>query len=90
MKNLYIPGYTIEVEKNRTKMRVATYISNKIKYKRRQDLEEPDSHIIILDIGVRNKLRVFNLYSLHSRTLTFFTTFCCSLMLNEHRVCMII
>ena len=47
---------------NNTKARVATYISNKIRYKRRTDLETRGSHIIILDIGTKSKTRIINLY----------------------------
>ena len=36
---LNIPGYTLEMERNNTKIRVATYIKNSIKYIRRCDLE---------------------------------------------------
>ena len=54
-KCLHIPGYSIELEINSTKQRVATYISNRLKYRRRQDLEEPNYHMIILDIGTQSK-----------------------------------
>ena len=64
LKILNIPGYSIEVEQNQTKIRVATYISNRTKYKRRIDIEQKDSHIIIFDVntGANNKIRMVNLY----------------------------
>ena len=39
LKILHIPGYSIEVESNKDKRRVATYVSNRMKYRRRHDLE---------------------------------------------------
>ena len=42
-------GYTIEIEKNTLKKRTAIYLNNKIKYKRREDLEGENSHIIVID-----------------------------------------
>ena len=62
IKILHIPGYTIELENNQNKKRIATYISNRIKYRRRQNLETQNSHLIILDIGTNNKYRIFNIY----------------------------
>ena len=41
---------------------MASYISNSIKYRRRKDLEQDNSHMIILDIGENNQLRIINLY----------------------------
>ena len=62
LKTLHIPGYSIEVEKNLSKKRVAIYVSNRIKYRRRHDLEAENTHLIILDIGNNNKYRIFNIY----------------------------
>ena len=62
LQTLHIPGYTIEVESNKNKRRVATYVSNKLKYRRRQDLETQDNHLIIIEIGTNNKYRIFNIY----------------------------
>ena len=61
-KTLLIPGYSLETEKNQHTKRVASYISNSIKYRRRKDLEQDNSHMIILDIGENNQLRIINLY----------------------------
>jgi exonuclease III len=38
--NLQIKGYTLEVETNHDKRRIAIYIRNTISYKRRSDLEK--------------------------------------------------
>ena len=42
--------------------RVATYIRNTIKYRRRKDLEQENGHLIIIDIGTTKQLRVINIY----------------------------
>ena len=64
LKILHIPGYSIEVESNKDKRRVATYVSNRIKYRRRHDLERENINLIIIDIGTNNKYRLFNIYRL--------------------------
>ena len=46
-KTLLIPGYSLETEKNQHTKCVASYISNSIKYRRRKDLEQDNSHMII-------------------------------------------
>ena len=40
LENLKIKGYTLEVEENNEKMRIASYIKNGLHYRRRHDLEE--------------------------------------------------
>ena len=62
LNNLNIKGYTLEVEKNREKKRVATYIKNNLSYIRRSDLESPDLHLIILDLKTKNKVRLITIY----------------------------
>ena len=62
LKTLHIPGYSIEIENNNEKRRVATYVSNRIKYRRRKDLETPNYHTIILDVGSTIKYRIINIY----------------------------
>ena len=39
-KNLQIKGYSLEVENNEKKKRVAIYIKNTTNYQRREDLED--------------------------------------------------
>ena len=51
LKNLQIKGFTLEIETNTKKKRIATYIKNEIPYKRRNDLEQPDLHLTIIDVG---------------------------------------
>ena len=47
---LSFAGYNIETENNSECSRIAFYISNKINYVRRSNLEGLDSNIIILDL----------------------------------------
>ena len=52
--------YDLETEINDEKIRVGIYIKNKVPYKRRKDLEEPNCHIIIVDVfGMPFSLYVF-------------------------------
>ena len=60
-KTLHIPGYSLETEKSTSTKRVATYISNNVKYRRRTDLEETNSHMIILDLGPNELTRIINI-----------------------------
>jgi exonuclease III len=62
LKNLNIKGYALEVETNENKKRVATYIKTSVQYKRRNDLEKPNLHLIILDIQANPQLRIITLY----------------------------
>ena len=47
---LTLPGYDLEIEKNDVKSRTGIYVSQRIPYKRRKDLEGLNSHIVIIDI----------------------------------------
>ena len=60
--NLNIKGYTIEIESNEKKMRIATYIRNNIPYKRRQDLEEKNIHLMIIDVESKPVTRLVSIY----------------------------
>ena len=62
LKNLNIKGYALEVETNENKKRVATYIKTSVQYKRRNDLEKPNLHLIILDIQASSQVRIITLY----------------------------
>ena len=61
-KILDIPDYTLEVEKSLSKRRVATYVSKKVKYKRRFDLEIEGGHMVVIDILGPPQTRIVNLY----------------------------
>ena len=61
-KNLQIKGYSLEVENNAKKRRVAIYIKKTITYKRRTDLEKINLHLIILDVETRSSVRIITLY----------------------------
>ena len=62
LNNLNIKGYVLEVETNEKKKRVATYIKTSVQYKRRNDLEKPNLHLIILDIQASPQVRIITLY----------------------------
>ena len=62
LNNLNIKGYVLEVETNENKKRVATYIKTSVQYKRRNDLEKPNLHLIILDIQASSQVRIITLY----------------------------
>jgi hypothetical protein len=59
---LSIKGYKLELEKNSKKIRVGIYIANRIKYRRRTDLELEDGHIIVLDLKLNSDTRLINIY----------------------------
>ncbi len=61
LNNLNIKGYVLEVETNEKKKRVATYIKTSVQYKRRNDLEKPNLHLIILDIQASPQVRIITL-----------------------------
>ena len=62
-KDLNIRGFNLELENNSEKSRTCIYVSNKIKYRRRPDLEGINSNIVIIDIDCKSKVsRVINLY----------------------------
>ena len=54
--------YDYETENNTTKHRVGLYIKNTLKYKRREDLEKRNSHVIIVDLLNLNTVRIISLY----------------------------
>ena len=62
LNNLNIKGYVLEVETNENKKRVATYIKTSVQYKRRNDLEKPNLHLIILNIQADSQVRIITLY----------------------------
>ena len=62
LNNLGIKGYTFEAENNDFKRRIGIYIRNNITYKRRLDLEKPNLHTIIIDIGSKEVTRIISVY----------------------------
>ena len=61
-KILSIKGFSFEVESNSKKARVGLYIKNNISYKRREDLEGKDLHLLIIDVNGSQKCRIINIY----------------------------
>jgi len=59
---LTFPGYAIEIETNDVKSRVGIYISERLKFKRRNDLEGINSNLIIIDIIETKPVRLINIY----------------------------
>ena len=55
-------GYCLELEKSSDKMRVGVYLHNDIIYKRRFDLEEIDTHVVIIDVVSTINKRIINIY----------------------------
>ena len=62
LENLQIKGYSIEVENNNKKRRVAIYVKNSISYKRRIELEKENLHVIVLDIEINPPVRIITIY----------------------------
>ena len=56
------PGFNNESEINTSRSRVGIYVSSKLDYVRRSDLEGIDSHLVIIDIKAKTRLRIINLY----------------------------
>ena len=54
--------YKLEVENNSIKARTAIYIKTDIEYKRMHTIEEPELNVIIIDINLKTKVRLVNLY----------------------------
>ena len=54
----HFPGYRVETEKNSACSRVSIYVSNKLDFVRRADLEGTDSNILIIDLVGTNKTRI--------------------------------
>ena len=55
-------NYELEVENNDTKRRVALYINRKVNYTRRTELEEENTHIVIVDLELDIKIRIITIY----------------------------
>ena len=54
--------YKIEIEKNDTKARVAIIVNNDIEYERLYEYERPDLGVIAIDLNVKIKYRLINVY----------------------------
>ena len=61
-KLLSFNGYSLLAESNDVKSRVGIYVKNGIDYVRRADLELRNNGMIILDIKMKSKYRLINLY----------------------------
>ncbi len=59
---LTFPGYSIEVENNDFKRRVAIYISNRLSYTRRPELEQINNHLVIIDLEGHTNSRIITIY----------------------------
>ena len=59
---LSTPKFEFECEKSSDKRRIGVYINRHLKYNRRKDLEEPDCHVLILDILSTPNFRIISLY----------------------------
>ena len=66
IKELSLKDYSIEIENNDSKARVCTYIKNGIAYKRRNDLEGCNNHLVIIDLMLNKPYRLINLYRVFS------------------------
>ena len=55
-------NYKLEVEESAKKARCAIAIKDNIDYKRRSDLEEVDSGIVVIDINSKKNYRLINVY----------------------------
>ena len=54
--------YKFEPEKSTLKKRVGLYVNKQVIYKRREDLEENNMHLIIIDIKTNVSVRLISLY----------------------------
>ena len=54
--------FVFEPEVNNAKKRVGVFINKNIKYRRRDDLEEPNTHVIIIDLLLAHTIRIISLY----------------------------
>ena len=59
---LSFPEFAIETENNTLKSRVGIYVSSRIDYVRKLELEGVDSNLIIIDLMGKSKCRIINLY----------------------------
>ena len=55
---LSFPGYAIEAENNTMNSRVGIFISSRIDYVRKSELEGEDSNLIIVDLMGKSKCRI--------------------------------
>ena len=55
-------NYKIEIEKCTEKARCAILIKDNINYTRRNDLEEVDSSVVIIDVNMKTDYRIINVY----------------------------
>ena len=55
-------GYSFENENNQFKSRCGIYVSDKLSYLRRYDLEIINMHVMIIDIDDNQKTRIMNVY----------------------------
>ena len=62
LKELESSGFNLEIENNSEKSRVGFYISKRIAYNRKSDLEGINSNMVILDIEANRPLRLINIY----------------------------
>ena len=61
-KELMTSRYRLELETNSVKSRVGFYITKKLIYIRRNDLEGLNSNVIIIDVAGCSTLRIINIY----------------------------
>ena len=61
-------GYNLMIENNVEKSRVGIFIRNEIKCKRRSELEGQSNGIIIIDVDLKKKYRIMNLYRVFNPT----------------------
>ena len=54
--------HEFECEKSTDKRRVGVYINRQLQYTRREDLEETDQHVIIIDVFLKTNIRIISLY----------------------------
>jgi hypothetical protein len=59
---LTFPGYSIEVESNNVNRRVVSYISNRLNFVRRHNLERTNNHPVIINLVGGAKTRIITLY----------------------------
>ena len=54
--------HEFECEKSTDKRRVGVYMNRQLQYTRREDLEETDQHVIIIDVFLKTNIRIISLY----------------------------
>ena len=55
-------GFTIELEINSENKRAGVYISTEVNHTRRNDLEQENMHIVIIDVKAETQFRNINIY----------------------------